>query len=408
MLLSRKVLFKEESNPNLIILRHMGYSAAKLWNVANYQKRNYKALDMDQFPNWYEQKRSLKDHFFYKNLPSQSAQDVLQELQEAWASYFTLLKTKGIENPRPPRFKKDVTGFTFLKGAIKQLKRSVRLTIPKQLKEYLKTQGLDANYIYLKTNRFSDIQIKELKISFEKEGVTVIAVYEKTEKALIPDSGRTLSIDLGISNTFTCFDSERGTFILSGFLNRTHYYDKKIAELQSISDKEQFKRGIKYPKKTKRVLSLYQKKKNAVNDFVHKTTRYITNYCVENNISSVVIGDLRGVRKDKNFGRNNQQLHALPYSAIYQKLEYKLMLEGITLIRQKEHYTSQCSPNSPMVSKKYAQKSNRKKRGLYVDGINIYNADCVGAYNILRLYLSGINKNCPDHKNLSSPVKVTV
>lgn len=249
MLLSRKVLFKEGSDPNLIILRHMGYSAAKLWNVANYQKRNYKALNIDQFPNWYEQKKNLKDHFFYKNLPSQSAQDVLQELQEAWSSYFALLKTKGIENPRPPRFKKDVTGFTFLKGAIKQLKRSVRLTIPKQLKEYLKTQGLDANYIYLKTNRFSDIQIKE---------------------------------------------------------------------------------------------------------------------------------------------------------------QYKLLLEGIMLIRQKEHYTSQCSPNSPIVSKKYAQKNNRKKRGLYVDGSNIFNADCVGAYNILRLYLSGTNKNCPDHKNLSSPVKVTV
>ncbi len=35
---------------------------------------------------------------------------------------------------------------------------------------------------------------------------------------------------------------------------------------------------------------------------------------------------------------------------------------------QKESYSSQCSPVSPEVSKKYAEPSNRKKRGLYVVG----------------------------------------
>ena len=39
-----------------------------------------------------------------------------------------------------------------------------------------------------------------------------------------------------------------------------------------------------------------------------------------------------------------------------------------------------------MVNKQNATKNNRIKRGLYQDGSYYWNADCVGAFNILRLY----------------------
>ena len=34
------------------ILKHMSYSAAKLWNVGNYEKRNYRLLGLEKFPDW--------------------------------------------------------------------------------------------------------------------------------------------------------------------------------------------------------------------------------------------------------------------------------------------------------------------------------------------------------------------
>ena len=43
------------------VVGHMGYAAFKLWNVANYEKRNYKELGMSQYPNWYDQKKRLKE-----------------------------------------------------------------------------------------------------------------------------------------------------------------------------------------------------------------------------------------------------------------------------------------------------------------------------------------------------------
>ena len=101
MLLARKCIIYDLESES--ILKHMSYSAAKLWNVGNYEKRNYRSLGMDGFPDWYDQKKRLKTHFFYKNLPSQTAQDVLQELHEAWKSFFKLKETGGIENPRPPK-----------------------------------------------------------------------------------------------------------------------------------------------------------------------------------------------------------------------------------------------------------------------------------------------------------------
>lgn len=84
----------------------------------------------------------------------------------------------------------------------------------------------------------------------------------------------------------------------------------------------------------------------------------------------------------------NQKFHGLPYNRIYIMLEYKLKMYGIRFVKQKEAYTSQCSPLSPEVAKKYAVPSNRKKRGLYRDNTETYNADAVGAFNILRKYLS--------------------
>lgn len=367
-----------------------------------------KELGMSQYPNWYDQKKRLKENFFYKNLPSQTAQDVLQQLEEAWKSFFMLLKSKGVENPNPPRFRKKKMDITFLKDAIRQEEGKIRLTIPKQLKTYLKSQEVDANYLYLKTKRFSDIHIKEIQIKFDEKRYTAIAVYEEAEVPIQEDNGHYLAIDMGLKNTLTCYDSEGKTFLINGLLNTTHYFDKQIAGYQGISDRQQSSIGIKYPKKSKKVRSLYRRKKNKVTDFIHKTTRYVAEYCLAEHITTVVIGDMKGIRKENNLGRINQQLHSFPYEQIFQKLEYKLKRYGIRMIRQKESYSSQCSPKSDKVGKAFAQKHNRKYRGLYVDGTDIYNADCVGAYNILRLYLQKNKLPFPEAVGLNCPQKVFV
>ena len=122
-----------------------------------------------------------------------------------------------------------------------------------------------------------------------------------------------------------------------------------------------------------------------------------------------MIGDIQGIREGNDKGSLfNQKLHSLPYLQFYGKLEYKLKLEGINLIYQKEKYTSGVSPTKNITKENY-KKSNRVKRGLYREDGIIYNADCVGAYNILRLYKqeSGMNISTP-LKGLSNPNKISI
>ena len=134
---------------------------------------------------------------------------------------------------------------------------------------------------------------------------------------------------------------------------------------------------------------LYHRKSDSVNDYLHKVTRFIADYCRDNGITVVVAGDIKNIRKNTNLGHEvNQKLHSLPYSRIYGMLSYKLELYGIRMVLQKEAYTSQCSPYAPKVSRKYAKRKNRIKRGLFRDERDVFNADAVGAYNILRKYLA--------------------
>ena len=394
------------------IIGHMCYAAYKLWNIGNYERMNYKELGLSEYPDWYYQKKNHKDDMWYKQLPSQTAQEVLKLLDKSWKSFYVLQKTHGIENPRPPRFKQAPIVITYMQNAIVHEKGSdvVRLSLPKQLKIFMsETYGISDNYIYLKNKVFKDTDtIKQIKI-YPPEGdkCDIIVVYEVEDIMPLPDNGRYLSIDLGLHNLMTCYDSTNGdTFIVGRkYLSICNYYNKEIARVQSQWSSLQNEKGIKYPKSSKHIQQIHKKKNNSINDYLHKVTRYIVSYCVENHINTVVIGDITNIRKGNDLGNvTNQKLHSLPFAKIYMMLQYKLKMKGIILIKQNEAYTSQTSPLSREVSKESAQKSNRIKRGLYKDGDKIWNADCVGAYNILRLHLSAkkINEEL-DPNELKNP-----
>ena len=395
MLLSCKTEIKI-SNDYENIIGHMNYAAYKLWNVCNYERRNYKELDLSvEYPDWYYQKKAHKDDIWYKELPAQTAQEVCKVLDKAWKSYYSLLKSKGIENPRPPRFKQEKISITYMQKGIVHEKgtEKVRLSLPKKLKRHMSEKyGICDEYLYIENKVFKDTDtIKQIKIYPPKKGkCEIIVVYEIEDTKEKEDNERYLSIDLGLHNLMTCYTSVKGeTFIIGRkYLSLCHYYNKEIARVQSQWSKVQSKKGKKYVKSSKHISRLYRKKANVIEDYIHKITRYIVEYCKEKEINTVVIGDIKNIRKDKNFGKvTNQKLHALPYKKIYIKLKYKLEMEGIRLEKQKEEYTSQTSPLKKEVNKANACKTNRTKRGLYEDEGIKWNADCVGAYNILRLYL---------------------
>ena len=83
MLLSKKTSIKV-SREYANLIGHMCYAASKLWNVCNYERQHYKETGMEQYPDWYYQKKAHKEDLWYKQLPSQSAQEVCRLLDKAW------------------------------------------------------------------------------------------------------------------------------------------------------------------------------------------------------------------------------------------------------------------------------------------------------------------------------------
>ena len=109
--------------------------------------------------------------------------------------------------------------------------------------------------------------IKQLRIYPPENGkCDLIVIYEIEEPEQLSQNGHYLSIDLGLHNLMTCYDSGNGrTFILGRkYLSLERYFHKEIARVQSVWYAQQSKKGIKYPKSSKHIQRLYRKKQSKI------------------------------------------------------------------------------------------------------------------------------------------------
>ncbi len=385
-----------------IVLGCLTYAASKLWNVANYERKNWKKDSGEPYPNWYEQKKRLKTHFWYKALPSQSAQEVLKILNSAWQSFYTSKKSGHIENPRPPRYKQGHFNIKFLNNGFQILPgNKVRLSLPKQLKQHLQEEhSLELKYLFVdvpKHLQLQEVKTVELKLLANgKYELFFVTEIEDTEPQ--PQNGNFMACDIGIFNFLTCYLYNGLSVILSGrqLLSVNRYYDKTISYYQSIAWGQQGSQSKRF-KATKQIALLYHKRRLQVKHILHCMSRELVNLAQDNNVDTIVIGELAGIRKEANLGRKtNQKFHRLPYEIVINQIKYKAKLAGINVVDNiTEEYTSQsCAFCKDKPSAENAVKSNRKHRGLYLcrDCGTALNADVNGAINISKKYLETLDR----------------
>ena len=122
-----------------------------------------------------------------------------------------------------------------------------------------------------------------------------------------------------------------------------------------------------------------------IHQALHTHSKAIVTDCQNKGIKTLLVGDLKDIRKDKKFGKKtNQKLHSWSFSKFTQQLEYKCMKVGIRFVRVNEAYSSQTCSSCGQV-----RKANRKHRGYYICKACKYNvnADVNGSVNILKKYL---------------------
>ena len=200
-----------------------------------------------------------------------------------------------------------------------------------------------------------------------------------------------LALDLGINNLVTAVSSNGKSFIIDGrrLKSINQWFNKENTRLQSIKDKQHFGK-----KATNRQKAIARDRNNKVNDYMNKAARKVIDYCINNDIGTLVAGYNETFQCGSHMGKqNNQNFVNIPYGQLRSKLEYLSELNGIIFVKQEESYTSKSSfwdkDDIPVYNtdnpKEYQFSGNRVHRGLYktADGRTL-NADVNGALNIMK------------------------
>ncbi|GAB6155267.1 hypothetical protein JCM17380_40180 [Desulfosporosinus burensis] len=135
----------------------------------------------------------------------------------------------------------------------------IRLSIPKQLRGYLKeTFGFEDTFLYVDVP--NHLQLKGEKVKTLEFKPLVQGKYELIVVIEIPElehapSTKFMSLDFGINNFLSGAMYDGTSFIHLGrqLLSLNRYFDKTISYYDSLSDAQQSAKGVKYPKQSKRV-----------------------------------------------------------------------------------------------------------------------------------------------------------
>lgn len=390
MYLTVKQQLKHLSKEGYLFLRELSHTAKNLYNQAVYNIRQY-YFQENKYLNYQNNYAVLKTSDNYKILNSNMAQQILKEVDGSFKSFFSLLKKKnqGLYNAKVklPGYLPKNSFTTLVIGYVRLNGDTLVIPYSNSFKKNHKKISIKIPPILL------DKKIKEIRIvpKFTARFFEVQYTYEVEEEQRNLDKNHALAIDFGINNLATCVTSKGKSFIIDGkrLKSINQWFNKENARLQSIKDKQ------KYGKKpTLRQKYLYSSRNNKVNDYISKTARKIVNYCLENNIGTLVCGYNKTFQRNSNIGKvNNQTFVNIPFGRLRGKLEYLCKLYNLRFIEQEESYTSKSSFFDKDILPKfkvdkpqtYSFLGKRIKRGLYQTSKGyILNADVNGALNILR------------------------
>jgi len=391
MYLTVKQQVKHLSKEDYITIRELCHTAKNLFNEAIYNVRQYYFTE-GEFLKYEKNYTLLKNSPNYKALNSNMAQQILKEVDGSFKSFFGLLKLAKHGKyaftvcKLPHYLPKDgyttlIIGFVRLNGnklilpfsnSFKKTHKSVEITIPPIL--------LDKKIKEIRIIPKSNARFFEIQYIYEAECI---------QRNL--NTNNALALDLGINNLVTAVSNIGKSFIIDGkrLKSINQWFNKENSRLQSIKDKQLFGRKL-----TNRQKVIVRNRNNKVNDYMNKTARKVIDYCIINDIGTLVVGYNETFQRNSNIGKqNNQNFVNISYGQLRNKLEYLCKLNNIVFIKQEESYTSKASfwdkDNIPVYNadnpKEYQFSGKRLQRGLYKTASNkIINADVNGALNIMR------------------------
>lgn len=376
----------KKSHPYYNMFCEYTHLAKNLYNHANYLVRNEFAETGKWLRSQILDKILKEDSEFpdYRNMPAaQSAQQVLHLLDNNWKSFFKSIKDwsknkdKYSGQPKLPKYKpKD--GKMVLPLTNQQVKvKGELLHFPKSF------CGFTVKPRCVTLDNFE--KINQVRVVPKGQSFCLEVVYSiSVDSELRSDNGRYMSIDLGLDNLATIVTNVGLNPIIvngKGLKSNNQYYNKKKAYYQSVA------KQMNNQHYTNRLYRLTQKRNLKVEDYLHKASRYIIDFALENQINTIVIGNNKNWKQSSSLGKvTNQAFVSIPHQKLIDKICYKAQLFGIQVFLTEESYTSGTSfLDAELPQKEFYNKKRRVHRGLFVsnNGVKI-NADVNAAFQIMR------------------------
>lgn len=307
----------------------------------------------------------------YQNLHNtKTAKQTIRKCLTDWTNFCKALKVYGkdkskfIKCPKPPNYKHKLAQVIFFEETIKRKPRLINLIVP-------------TNYCFTIS---SDKKFKQVVITPKAFGFVIEIQYETTEqneqKVLKKenkklDKNKICTLDPGLNTLAAITLDQQRPILVNGRI---------LKSINQWYNKNQCKSRLK-------------KRYFRIENYFHHVSKLIVDLCIKNNTGKIVIGSNDGWKDNVKMRKKTKQAFKyLPFDLLYQKIQYKAVMNGIEVVFTEESYTSKASfyDNDPLPAydseiKDFVFSGKRKHRGLYVskDGFAV-NADVNGSLNIGR------------------------
>lgn len=351
------------------------YLSKNLYNYATYCMRQY-FIHTGNMLSEYELtgKLAKRDQVDYRALPAQTSQQIIKLLFKNWKSFFKANKDykrnpkKYKGRPNLPKYKDKVKGrnVVLFTGQQCRLKGGF-VHFPKGIVEPIRTKVDNVVQVRLVPQATCYI----IEVVYKKE----VQVYENLKKENM------LGIDLGVNNLATCMNNVgKRPFIING---------KPVKSIKQYSNKlnAKFMSYVNNKGTSKNIKRVLLRRNNKIQDYMHKASRTIVDYCIKHDIGTIVIGLNSGWKQELQIGKvNNQNFVSIPFKMLIEQIQYKAEEVGINVVITEESYTSKIDHFAFETMKhhdKYLGK--RVKRGCFQSSTHkLLNADVNGAIGIMR------------------------
>jgi putative transposase len=309
--------------------------SAEIWNKCLSIAKNYSLQHDGKWIGKTELQAALKNQF---PLHSQSVQAVCHKYIFARDSA-KQANNQGLDNKYPYKNKKYFNS-KWVDQSFKINGNVIELSLGVQ-------HGKRQQPIKITVPGLPDADIKEIELVFDRK-LMVSMSYDDGKVVSVNQGNQVVGVDLGEIHSITATTTENKSIIITGRKARSihRFRNKKLAEIQKLMSK--CKKGSRQWKTYNRAKTyILSKSDRQLNDAIHKTTRQFVEWCIENEVQEVVVGQVEGVQrntKKKKRKTATQKLSNWSFGKIRKQLEYKLEEHGTSVKAIDESYTSQQCP----------------------------------------------------------------